>query len=256
MRRNVATLPSSIYSFKQGTNKLWTTNLLTGKQSCRRIRSFISNARSCWSELCEGSLIITGGGDPAVRDVLKINILREFAVSELPPMLTPRRVHGAVYHAQCLYVLGGIASAKHLKECERYVCPESRWEALPPLPRSGCGMSGVVVEGSLYALGGNASGGPLDLIQKLRLDDLTWDILEMRLPHIGYLVPCFKLRDSRVYLVMKRTLYSFTPLQVQAIELLSRDIQSCGGPSYYSRGTLYCSNQNGAAQRIEIGDLN
>jgi hypothetical protein len=44
-----------------------------------------------------GSLLITSGGDVGVREVVRIDTRREFAVSGHHPMLTPRRLHAAVY---------------------------------------------------------------------------------------------------------------------------------------------------------------
>jgi hypothetical protein len=69
-------------------------------------------------------------------------------------MLTPRRAHVPVYHTTHLYILGVFDDSRFLSECVRYVCAEHRWEALPPLPRVCSGTSGVVLESSLYALGG------------------------------------------------------------------------------------------------------
>jgi hypothetical protein len=68
-----------------------------------------------------GSLLITGGY-PAVREVVKIDTLRENSVSSQPPMHTGRHYHAAVYHSQYLYVLGGFTEVRDLKECERYSC--------------------------------------------------------------------------------------------------------------------------------------
>jgi hypothetical protein len=83
-----------------------------------------------------GSLLITGGGfSTAVREVVRIDTRRECAVSDLPSLLAPRKLHAAVYHSQHLYGLGG-PNDRYLTECERYVCAESRWQALPPLPRA------------------------------------------------------------------------------------------------------------------------
>jgi hypothetical protein len=48
-------------------------------------------------------------------------------------MLTPRQSHAAVYHTPHLYILGGERGSSALSECERYVCAENLWEALPPL---------------------------------------------------------------------------------------------------------------------------
>jgi hypothetical protein len=81
-------------------------------------------------------------------------------------MLTPRYSHAAMYHTSHLYILGGWTGSRCFSEYERYVSAENRWEALPPLPTACQGSSGVVVENSLYALGGHAET-LLDLVQKL-----------------------------------------------------------------------------------------
>jgi hypothetical protein len=140
-------------------------------------------------------------------------------------MLTPRRVHAAVYHTPHLYIRGGGVANSYLSECERYVYAENRWEALAPLPTA-CGCtSGVVLENSLYALGGH-DGSPLDLVQKLSLESLTWELMRFRLPFAGQPIPCFKLRDTEVYLVVNKTLCSFTALEVRPLKTLTKDIRS------------------------------
>jgi hypothetical protein len=114
-----------------------------------------------------GSLLITGGGYPdAVREVVRIDV-GTFDVSPQPYMLTPRGQHAAVYHDQHLYVLEGHNGQHDLSECEMFVCAENRWEALPPLPSPRSSMSGVVIENSLYALGGRVElSSYLDEVQK------------------------------------------------------------------------------------------
>jgi hypothetical protein len=168
-------------------------------------------------------------------------------------MLTPRLAHAAVYPTPHLYILGGW-NGSYLRECERYVCAENRWEALPPLPRACYAASGVVVESSLYALGG-AAGPPLDLVQKLSLESLTWELMQFRLPFASWGIPCFKLRDTEVYLVVKNTLCSFTAFEVRLLKTLTEDIQSKLGVSYYQGGTLYCSSHYGRVLSFEIGSL-
>jgi hypothetical protein len=197
-----------------------------------------------------GSLLITGGGSFPVREVVRIDV-RTFDVSPQRSMLIPRTQHAAVYHTPHLYVLGGL----RLSECERYVFAENRWESLPPLPRACCGTSGVVVESSLYALGGSDEGDELDLVQKVSLESLTSDLMQFRLPNAGFGIPCFKLRDPEVYLVVKKTLCSFTGLEVHPLKTLTKGIISLFGASYYRRGTLYCSDKWGAARSLEIGSL-
>jgi hypothetical protein len=139
-----------------------------------------------------GSLLVTGGGYPAVREVVRIDVVT-FEVSTQPHMLTPRYYHAVVYHTPHLYILGG-RNDSYLSECERYMCAENRWEALPPLPRACYYTSGVVVESSLYALGGATVSGFLDLVQKLSLESLTWEIMQLRLPYADSAISCFKLR--------------------------------------------------------------
>jgi hypothetical protein len=177
------TLPTFIYSYRYNTDQLHRTSLVTGQQSKHQVPSYRFKYCCCWSEVPGGSLLITGGGYPAVREVVRIDTRREFAVSHCPPMLTPRGKHAAVYHTPHFYILGGVGTGD-LRECERYVCAENRWEALPPLPRACCNTSGVVIEDSLYALGGFVESS-LDLVQKLSLGSLTWELMQLRLPYAG-----------------------------------------------------------------------
>jgi hypothetical protein len=248
-------LPTFIYSSNHNTGQLYKTNLVTGElHASLRVPSYSFRPGCCWSEVSGGSLLITGGGYPiAVREVVRIYTCREFAVAGCPPMLTPRTGHAAVYHSQHLYVLGG-HNTSFLSECERYVCALHRWETLPPLPRACMNMSGVVVESSLYALGGYA-GRDLDLVQRLSLESLTWELMQLRLPYAGSGIPCFKVKDTEVYLVVKKTLCSFTALQVHPLKTLTEDIQSWYGVSYYRSGTLYCSFNLGPVRSLEIGSL-
>jgi hypothetical protein len=246
-------VPTFIYSYKYNTDQLHRTSLVTGEHSSHRLPSYTFKYGCCWNEVPGGSLLITGGGSPGVREVVRIDTRREFAVAHNPPMLSPRLGHAAVYHTPYLYILGG-GNRSYLRDCERYVCAENRWEALSPLPKACMQTSGVVVERNLYALGGYA-GSALDLIQKLSLDSLTWELMQFRLPFTGFGIPCFKLTDTEVYLVVLNTLCSFTALEVSPLKTLTENIQSWFGPSYYHRGTLYCSSCYGGVQRLEIGSL-
>jgi hypothetical protein len=215
--------PTFFYSCEGDTNQLHRVNLITGEKSCHEVPPYQFKYGCRWSELPGGSLLITGGGfNPGVRDVVRLDV-GTFEVSPQPPMHTPRYYHAAVSHSQYVYVLG-------ISECERYSCAESRWEVLPALPVAGCDMSGVEVENSVYALGAG------DTVQKLSLDSLTWQLMQLKLPQGANRFPCFK-KDTEVYLVISKTLYSFTPLQVKAVKTLDTDIR--GSSSYYSRGTLY-----------------
>jgi hypothetical protein len=75
-------------------------------------------------------------------------------------------------------------------------------------------------------------GSLLDLVQKLSLESLTRELMQFRLPHAGWCIPCFKLRDTEVYLVVSKTLCSFTGFEVCSLKTLTQDILSLYGASY------------------------
>jgi hypothetical protein len=243
--------PTFLYSCQDRTSRLIRVNLLTGEESWHMVH-YLFEQYCRWSELPGGSLLITGGGrrrgevrdgsSPAVSDVVKIDTSREYAVCSQPPMHTPRYSHAALYHSQYVYVLGGDNGDWWLSECERYSCAQSRWEVLLGLPVTGRNMSSVEVENSLYALGGYDGYSDIDTVQKLSLDTLTWQLMQLKLPRAASFFPCFKT-DTEVYLVINRTLHSFTPLQVTAVKTLDDNIE-CRS-SYYSRGTLYYEDGSG-----------
>jgi hypothetical protein len=97
-------------------------------------------------------------------------------------------------------------------------------------------MSAVELHNSLYAFGGCQAMGYLYTVQKLSLYSLTWQLMQLKLPQAEGCFPCFK-KDTEVYLVIEKTLYSFTPLEVKPIKTLPKEIRCYS--SYYSRDTLY-----------------
>jgi hypothetical protein len=243
-------IPTFFYHCKSYTNILLKTRLLTGEQFSHRVPGYEFKDSCRWDELHGGSLLLTGGGFTALREVVRIDTLREWAVSSQPPMPTARHGHASVYHSQYLYVLGGY-SDRHLSECERFVCADSRWEVLPALPVACCAMSAVVINSSLYAIGGYLHPTNLDTVQKLSLDSLTWELMQLKLPQAASDFPCFKI-DTQVYLVIKITLYSFTPLEVKPIKPAPH-VRLCH-TSYYSQSTLYYSNHAGI-NSLHVGEL-
>jgi hypothetical protein len=97
-------------------------------------------------------------------------------------------------------------------------------------------MSAVELHNTLYALGGH-DGGARDTVQKLSLDRLTWQLMQLKLHNTSFHFPCIKTY-TQVILVINKTLYIFTPLHVKAVMTLHEDIRWCYS-SYHSRGTLY-----------------
>jgi hypothetical protein len=243
--------PQFIYCYRDSKRKLYSTNLLTGTKSSLRIPGYEFRNRCRLSEMPGGSLLVTGGD--TAGEVDRIDTLREHAVFAVPPMLTARQCHTAVYHSQYVYVLGGYnqTNVDCLSECERYVCTEGQWEELPALPVAGYAMSAVVLDNCLYALGGYNFPSDLNTVQQLSLDSLTWELMQLELPYACFSIPCFTT-DTEVYLVIKTTLYSFTPLQVKPLMTLPESIEC--QTSYYSRDTLYYAWHGGIGS-LAVGDL-
>jgi hypothetical protein len=201
------------------------SELISSLENCHhKVPSYQFKISCRWSELPGGSLLITGGGDDAVRKVVRIDTLREYAVSSQPPMHTPRHNHAAVYHSQYLYVLGGYNEGRYLSECERYLCAESQWEVLPALPIAGEAM----IDGSLRHCSEVETRQPY-----LAAHEAQASLSRLQLPLLQ--------EGTEVYLVIKKTLYSFTPLK--PIKILPKLIE-CRS-SYYSRGTLYYERGRG-----------
>jgi hypothetical protein len=113
---------------------------------------------------------------------------------------------------------------------------------LAALPIAAHSMSAVELHNSLYAFGGLGDRwSHLDTVQRLSLDSLTWQLMQLKLPRYSSNLPCFK-KDTEVYLMIKNT-YSFTPLEVEPIKTLPADIECLA--SYYSRGNFYYEGSNG-----------
>jgi hypothetical protein len=251
-----------VYYSVQWTNQLWRTDLVTGDTCCLRVPSYEFDGGSL-SELPGRHLLVTGGFDPsgfmiiprrATTKVVKIDV-RTLAVTQRPPMHTARLDHTAVYYDRYVYVVGGRDGVQLLCECERYVCAKERWEDIPPLPRPRARMGAVVVLGRLYALGGSKGiHDDFDSIQRLNFDTLTWELLDLTLPHKVERLACFQ-HDNQVHFVLKGTLYTLTSDKVQPLKTLCKDIKS-GELCHFSRGTLYYSSNEGPTRRLHIGSLN
>jgi hypothetical protein len=82
--------------------------------------------------------------------------------------------------------------------------------------------------------------------------------MKLKLPTASFRLPCFKVCDTAAYLAINKTLYAFSPSSIKHLKALNVDqdvIMTSDGVSYYSKGFLYCSNDDGAARRIEIEEL-
>jgi hypothetical protein len=248
--------PRFIYSYKFDTDKLWKTDLTTGEQSCHRVPFHRFMIGCSWSELPTGRLLIAGGvGHGVLREVVKIDTAREFAISAQPSMLVRRSFHAAVCHKQYVYVLGGYSGNTNLSQCEIYAWEDCYWEQLPGLPTAARSLSGVVVKGSLYALGSHDTRRSL-LIQILNLGWHRWSSHEVKLDVRVYEIASYK-QDAEVYFVVRNLLYCLQPTtnQPHLVKALADTISSSGGPSYCRRNTLYYSSMEGPAHEVSTRKL-
>lgn len=246
-----------IYSYKSYTNQLFRTTLNTGETTCHKLGTFVFKWGSCWSQSTGGKIYVTGG--IGSNEVVSIDS-RTFEVTPRAPMLTARNNHGLAYHANALYAVGGF-DRENLIDCERFDCGKNSWERLAPLPQVCIGLSLIVLEGPqcLYALGGYKSFNQcIDLIQRMSLSRLEWDILPIKLPSSDKSLAVFKIDETRMYFVSCKTLFSFHPssLSIKPVKSLSESIGSLYGPSSFKEGVLYCSFSEGAAKKLELGTFN
>jgi hypothetical protein len=172
-------------------------------------------------------------------------------------MISARDNHASLHYERCIYVLGGVLGRLALVECERYVIAERRWRKLPALPIAAYCTSPVIVEHALYLLGG--VGESIDLIQRLNLRRLVWEVMQIKLPLCGWSIPCFKTDSEakEVYFIVGQALYTFhsCTANISKIKSVARPIQSWFGPSYYKNGTLYCSGKDCPPYALVIGEL-
>jgi hypothetical protein len=161
------------YSYSP-TKQLHVISFSSNSSLTHSINSFKFEAESSWCEVPGSLLFFTGGPSSFTLDVL-----REFAISNKPPMLCARRrSHSSVCHHPYLYVIGGHDGTQWMEACERYSFQDNQWKVLPPLPTACYYSSAIVVEDAVYVLGG--LGGVckeyLNVIQKLCLKGLSWEV--------------------------------------------------------------------------------
>jgi len=258
-KRKAEIEPQYIYSYNQKTSSLFRTTLRTGETEEARVRNYTFPRESVWCEVAGGDIYFTGGMTDSghTNEVVRVS-WSSLEVTQKAAMKSPRREHGSVYDGDYLYVIGG-SDGYCMSECERLLVRKDRWEALKPLPSKCYGVSVVVLKDTqcLYALGGwLGHGGSRDIIQRLTLDRLEWDVMPLRLPSVAASIACFKQDESKLEFVVRGNLYCLnakTECAITLIKQIGDNTRSYCGPSYYHSGHLYCSNNDGAAERQEVG---
>lgn len=247
--------PTHIYSYTDSSSILHSTHLLTGKLTSVRLSSFVFPMFCSWYQLPSGCVMVTGGRVFNVtKNVVSIDVSKDYAVTERSPMSIHRDSHSSVHIFGYLYVVGGITAV-----CERYSCNTDCWEIVGSLPKAVKDSSIIALEATqcIYSFGGRNADSILAIVQRLRLDCLEWDELPLTLPSFIRFLACFKIDETKVYFLQGGTLYVFQPIvnTITPIRSINRNANSCNGPSYYVEGKLYCSSSKCAAKIVEIGEL-
>jgi hypothetical protein len=247
--------PGFIFNFQRNTSNLHKINLSTGQGSS----TALTHTFKSYSSLCEtpeGNLFITGGG--TTSEVVCINPATN-SVTPKPPMKTPRQAHGSVFYGGLLYVIGGYNGSVTLAECERYDSFQDKWEPSAPLPHASRRHEAIVCGYTrrIYTLGGHDGSVDVDLIQEFELESQTWKLLEVKLPSKSAWIPCFRVKNQAlIYFIQDGALRSFSPITYTLANIKPiTNIQSCNGPSYYAKGTLYYTDEDGPVRRLVIGEL-
>jgi hypothetical protein len=237
---------------------LYKTDLSTGQESS----TALTHTFKKYSSLCEspeGSLFITGGGDPPTSEVVCIDPTTN-AVTPKPPMNTARYIHCSVFYGGFLYVIGGRYGLNSiLAACERYDTLNNHWQPIPPLPHASNGHTAIVCGYTrrIYTLGGFDGSADLDLIQEFELESQTWKILEVKLPSKSHWIPCFRVKNQAlIYFIQGGALHTFSPITYTLANVKPlTDIRSYNRPSYFAKGTLYYPDNSGPVKKLVIGDL-
>lgn len=243
-----ADLAHNIYSLCENTNDLLIKNIITLEKRTQTLKNFIFTDGCQYAILEPGTLLLTGGF-PAKRDVVQIS--SDFSHTYRNCMITGRRRHGLAHLKGKVYAVSGWGAGQ---KCERYDCESDIWEELPDIPKgTGC-ITPILTSNSLYVLGGYA-GTFLDDVQVLDIPSNTWSVLDIRLPTLGWYMPCFTACRDEVFFIVKKQLWTLTHEKVAMVKKLDDDIQCCGGPCIFDGDTLHCSYNLRYTPQVKLGHL-
>jgi hypothetical protein len=252
-------VPVNIYSYSFNSSDLHWIVLQTGEARMISIPDFAFKFSSCVCELPGGALYFTGGGITLFRsnEVWCVEGLKDFGVVSKRPMLTKRGNHACVYVKGFLLVFGGYAISSPLVECERFDTSTERWDVLPKLLQPYVYLSAVAFEATncVYVLGGDGNE-----VDELKLNNLKWRQLSLRLPYVSSRIPTFTVKgnDAEFFIVQGAGLLRVNPSldELGVVRTLSQNIECSNGPSYFSNGVLYCTQgTNPPIVHLHIGAL-
>jgi len=247
-------VPQYIFSYTWDTVEFYRTHLDSGEMITHNFPTkFVSMVG--WCEVPGDKIFMTGGKISFYeysQEAFYVDS-NTFSITNKAPMWNKRFCHASAYYKGFVYVIGGQILRENIRECERYSLVCDKWEPLPPLPKATHGVNAVMIDSSVFVIGGNT-----DEVQELDVQTLTWRVLPFKLPGPAqvFWYPVFSV-GSKVYFIYESKLYSFRPSdsEVKHERDLSSNFQGFCGPSYYNKGILSISNCYGPPERLELGEL-
>lgn len=205
-----------------------------------------------WCDCNSGRLLLAGGENSMV---LCIETQREFALTLMAPMPCPQSGHRTAYYEGYFYVIGG-ANQLMRNECSRLSLSENQWEDLPALPHPCSDLSLVVIKAtsSLYAFGGNFNCIDLNVIQRLSIETLSWELLSVKLPSPTSYIVSFTQDDHQAIIAIQSDVYVFDSLsnEIHQVASLRKPVNSYAGPSYYHSGRIFIAGFTGPAKIVHL----
>mmetsp|Transcript_3693 Transcript_3693/g.7901 ORF Transcript_3693/g.7901 Transcript_3693/m.7901 type:complete len:273 (-) Transcript_3693:926-1744(-) len=241
-----------IYSYKFKTSELYYVSLADkARGSVELVRQI--HIETVWVELPDHSLFCTGGEKffSPTREAWQIQVARDFSVIDKPPILKERSQHCSAYYRGNVYVISGNKTVR----CERFSLDREQWTEIPCIPHGVCWATAVLLEKSqsIFVLGGLR----LNLIQEYNIDRRAWLVLPAFLSPPTAFMPSFSYRGSvdAVFFICGNLLCNLEHNQIVVRKLLPFDCYSRNGVSYYYKGDLYCSSNEGYPAIYPIGEL-
>jgi non-specific serine/threonine protein kinase len=161
----------------------------------------LNRPRAAGAAAVVGDRIVVVGGQDGGRLIGTTEVFdgERWTVTDSIP--TPREHLAAASDGRFVYVVGGRALSpdKNTAAVERYDPDRDRWTRLADMPTARGGLSAAIVDGNLFAIGGERPTTVLGDIESYNIASGTWStVSDMRTP-----------RHGTVAAAIGRTLYSF-----------------------------------------------
>jgi len=145
-------------------------------------RAFHHAVFECWEDLARwypSRLYVVAGIDEAYRIIDAVERYDPMLGfwERLPPLSSPRSGASAATLAGRLYVLGGEACGRALRDAQRFDPWTNTWEQLPPMTTGRIRAATCIWDGYLYVIGGLDGARPLKAVERYDPRSRKWELL-------------------------------------------------------------------------------